>query len=111
MTSKQRFECVREMGTYTDRDAFVSDLALSSLWGDAEDAEIPPERIAELGELWDAAHRSIKEIAASAGMSNRQLSERFCISYRTVENWSAGDREPPVWVLLMMQECLGKNGN
>ena len=110
MTNRQRLECVHEMDAYTDRDAYVSDLALSSMWGDAEDAEIPPERITELGELWDAAHRGIKEIAANAGMSNRQLSERFCIPYRTVENWSAGDRQPPVWVLLMMQEIF-RNGN
>ena len=106
MTNKQRLECVREMDAYTDRDAYVSDLALSSLWDDAEDAEIPPERIAELGDLWDAAHRSIKEIAAADRMSNRQLAERFCIPYRTVEDWSAGYRKPPVWVLLMMQEIL-----
>ena len=98
------------MDAYTDRDAYVSDLALSSTWGDAEDAQIPQERIDELGELWDAAHRSVKEIAANAGMSNRQLAERFCIPYRTVEDWSAGVRTPPVWVLLMMQEVF-KNGN
>lgn len=106
MNYKIYYECICDVANYTDRDAYISDLALSSLWGDAEDAEIPPERITELGALWDAAHRSIKEIASNAGMSNRQLAERFCIPYRTVENWSAGDRQPPVWVLLMMQEIL-----
>ena len=43
-----------ETGAYTDRDAYISDLALSSIWGDSEDAEVPAERIALLGGIWDA---------------------------------------------------------
>lgn len=100
-----------EVANYTDRDAFVSDLALSYIWGDAEDAvDIPPERIDELGMIWDAYHRTVKDIAGGAGMSVRQLSVRFGIPQRTMESWasnSASGRSAPTYVMLMMQEAIG----
>lgn len=107
MTDKQRMFCISEAQNYTDRDAFVSDLALSSIWGDQEDADVPTDRISELHTIWDAVHRTVKEIAADAGLSQRKLAERFCIPYRTVENWAAGSRECPIYVRLMMQQILG----
>lgn len=107
MTDKQFMACVSEAANYSDRDAYISDLCLSSMWGDADDAEIPADRITALAAIWDACNRSIKEIAADAGLSCRKLAERFCIPYRTVENWSAGSRECPIHTRLMMQECLG----
>jgi len=98
--------CLSEALNYTDRDAYISDLALSSIWGDTEDAPIPQDRLDWLGQLWDAAHRSVKEIARDAGLSQRKLAERFAIPYRTVENWCGGQRGCPVYVKMMMQECL-----
>ena len=47
---------------YTDRDADVSDMALSSVWGPTEDAEVPAERLALLGGIWDGAHCTIPEL-------------------------------------------------
>lgn len=107
MTDKQFMACVSEAANYTDRDAYISDLCLSSMWGDAEDAPIPAERIESLGNIWYACHRSVKAIAADAGLSCRKLAERFCIPYRTIEDWSAGRRECPIYTRLMVQECLG----
>ena len=107
MTNKQFYICVGEATCYSDRDAYISDLALSTLWEDGESNEIPPERIAALGSIWDACNRSVKDIASASGISNRKLAERFCIPYRTVEDWSAGKRECSIYVRLMMQECLG----
>ena len=107
MTDKQFMLCVAEVGNYSDRDAYVSDLALSSMWGDAEDDAIPQERIEFLSQLWDACHRSVKDVAAASGMSQRSLAERFCIPYRTMDAWSVGERESPPYVRLMMQEILG----
>lgn len=89
------------------RDDFVSDWSLSSIWGDDPDAEIPADRPDQLGSIWDAAHRSVREIAALAGLSQRKLAERFCIPTRTIEDWCRGLRTPPDHVRLMMQECLG----
>ena len=107
MTDKQFTLCVSEVDNYSDPAAYVSDLALSSMWGDAEDAAIPQERIAFLSQLWDAFHRSVKEIAAAAGMSQRSLAERFCVPYRTMEDWCTGKRACKLYDRLMMQECLG----
>ena len=98
--------CLSEALNYTDRDAYIGDLALSSIWEDDEAADIPDGRLDWLGQLWDAAHRSVKEIARDAGLSQRKLAERFVIPYRTVENWCGGQRECPVYVKMMMQECL-----
>lgn len=106
MTISQYNTAVSEVSNYPDIDSYLSDLALSSLWGDAPEAEIPQQRIDELGQVWDAANRSIKEIALAAGMSQRKMAERFCIPYRTMEDWCRGVRTCPIYVRLMMQECL-----
>lgn len=99
--------CLSEAANYTDRDAYISDLALSSIWEDEAEVDIPPSRLDWLGQLWDAAHRPIKEIASAAGMSQRKLAERFGIPYKTIENWSTGRRDAPAYIRMMMQECLG----
>lgn len=54
-----------------------------------------------------SAALTISEISAKTGMSYRKLAERFHIPHRTMENWSAGIRKPPEYILLMMQEILG----
>ena len=107
MTINQYRGCIAEVFAYAERDFFVSDLALSEIWGDAPEDPIPDSRIAALGLIWDAAHRTIPEIAKAAGLSNRKLAERFCIPYRTVEDWAAERREPQLYVRLMLQQCLG----
>ena len=58
LTPAIRAALYAETGAYTDRDAYVSDMALSSVWGDAEDVEIPAERLALLGGIWDGMHDS-----------------------------------------------------
>ena len=99
--------CIAEIPAYADRDSYISDMALSPLWGDDPDTDIPQKRIDELGQVWEAANRSTKEIAVAAGLSQRKLAERFMIPYRTMEDWCRGARECPIYVRLMMQECLG----
>lgn len=107
MTIEQYRFCVTEAAACGNLDAYASDLALSEIWRDAADAEIPTERIAALEQIWRAAHRSVKDIAAAAGLSQRKLAERFCIPYRTVEDWCSGARECSIYVKLMMQQSLG----
>lgn len=107
MTDKQFLACCQEIENYQDKDAYISDMALSSIWEDAPETGITQDRIAAIGGIWDAYHRSIKDIADASGLSQRKLAERFFIPYRTVEDWSAGKRTPPAYVRLMMQECIG----
>lgn len=110
MTDKQFSICVSEVDNYSDRDAYVSDLALSSIWED-EGAEIPQSRIDTLGQIWDAVKRSPRDILEAAGMTQAGFAERFCIPRRTVESWcsrsEAERREAPVYVRLLIQEQLG----
>lgn len=107
MTDKHFIFCVNEAKNYADRDAYISDLALSTVWGDAPDMGIPSDRIEQLGSIYDAVHRSVKDIAAAAGMSCRKLAERYAIPYRTMEDWCAGKNKCPHYLRMMMQECLG----
>lgn len=96
-----------EATNYTDRDAFISDFALSSIWGDEEGTDVPEERIEWLGQLWDACRRTVKDIAKAAGMSQRKLAERFAVPYRTAEYWCSKPTACALYVRMMMQECLG----
>lgn len=106
MTIKQYVCCVQSAADYSDPDAYVSDLALSSVWG-SEEGEIPADRITALRGIYTAYHRTVKDIAAAAGLPQRKLAERFGIPYRTVEDWCRGINTCPVYTRLMMQECLG----
>ena len=107
MTSQQFSACVAEIANYSDRDAYISDLSLSSMWGDAEDAPVPEQRIADLGQIWDAAHRTFRDIAAAAGTSVRQLAMRYAIPRRTAGDWSAGKSTPQLHEMLAIQQCEG----
>lgn len=107
MTIKQYNFCVAEATTYDDRDAYISDISLSSIWDDPDGADVPSSRVDDLIGIWEAAHRSVKDIATTSGLSCRKLAERFGIPYRTIEDWSAGTRECNLYIRLMMQECLG----
>lgn len=107
MTDKQFALCCQEAANYTDRESFVADLSFSSIWGESESLEIHQNRLEKLSQIWDACHRSYKDIATATGVSNRKLAERFLIPYRTAEDWAAERRHPPLYVLLAIQECLG----
>ena len=107
MTLKQYQFCINELPEYTDADAYVSDIALSSIWEDTNSDEIPADRVEAIAKIWEAYHKSVKDIAAEAGMTQRKLADRFCIPLRTVEDWCAGKRTPPDYVRMMMQELLG----
>ena len=107
MTRSEFTTCAAEVSAHTDRAAYISDMALASLWGDAPEGEVPQQRIDELGQVWDAVNRPMREIPPAAGLSQRKLAERFMIPYRTMEDWCRGVRECPAYVRLMIQECLG----
>jgi transcriptional regulator with XRE-family HTH domain len=109
MNNKIYHTCLSEALNYSDRDAFVSDLALSSIWGDWAE-EIPASRIDWLRQIWTAAHRSIKDICKDAGLTQRGLAERFNIPARTIGNWATGERACPEYTRIMMQELLGLVG-
>lgn len=107
MTRKEFNVCAAEVAAYTDRDAYISDMALSSLWGDAPEAEIPQSRIDELGQVWDAVNRPVREIVAHTGLSQVAFASLYLIPRRTVEDWCRELRQCPLYTRLLLQEAAG----
>ena len=93
--------------TSPDRDAFVSDWSLSSVWGDAPDADIPADRIDTLARLWDAAHLTIRDIRQHTGLSQAAFATRYCIPTRTLEDWERGVRSCPDYLRLLLAKDVG----
>ena len=46
------------------------------------------------------------EILKKNGVKNSEISARFGIPMRTLQNWASGDREPPEWVLKLLDIAL-----
>ena len=106
MTDTQFVACVREVPAYADIDAYVSDLALSSMWGD-EATDIPAARIDQLRAIYAAVNRPVRTIVTASGLSQAAFAERYCIPKRTVENWCSGANECPLYTRLLLQRAEG----
>lgn len=107
MTDRQFSFCWGHTQRYTDPDAYVSDLALSSIWEDAPDADIPQDRIDALRRIWAVAHMSMRDLRSASGMAQLKYADHFCVPRRTVEDWDAGKRTPPDYVRILIARSLG----
>lgn len=98
-----------EAYAYADLDTYISDLALSTCWGDDPESEIPAavisERTIELARLWHIAHEPVR--ALLGGRSIATAAEELCMPYRTLRNWCAGDRPIAPHIRLWLAELLG----
>lgn len=90
-----------------DRAEYVSEWALSSIWGDAENADIPEDRVNDLGALWDVAHVSILEIRKFTKLNRTRFATRYLIPCRTVENWEKEINQCPDYVRLLLAQATG----
>lgn len=80
MTDKQFNAAFTAAISTPDRDAFISDWSLSSLFAGAdEEAPVDPALVEELGQVWDVAHLSVSDIRAATGLSQRAFAFRHCI--------------------------------
>ena len=52
---------------------------------------------------------TIQEFIKSSNMTHKQLSDRFGIPKRTIEDWSRGVRKCPEYVVNMMMELLERD--
>ena len=109
LTPAIRAALYAETGAYTDRDSYISDMALSSVWGDAEDEEILAERLALLGGIWDGAHCTIPDVIKKYGLTQTGFAQYFGIPLRTVQDWCGGRRGCPPYVAAMAAEILAVN--
>ena len=106
MTDTQFNLCVRETVNYTDLDAYVSDLSLSTIWGDKDGISDASIRFA-LRSIYTAVNRTPKEIVAASGLSQAAFAERYCIPKRTVEDWCRGVMKCPLYTRLLLQRAEG----
>lgn len=90
-----------------DRDVFVSEWATSSIWEDDPNEKIPAHRLRHLGQIWDAAHTTIKQIRQALGLSQIEFATRFMLSPRTVQNWEYGTTQCPEYVRLLLLQATG----
>ena len=107
MTINQYHLALTEIENYTDRDAFVSDLALSSAFPEDSDLSVTAS---ELILIWEAYHMTIRDLRTASGLSRTDFSRRFCIPIRSVENWECtgpNARECPVYVRLLIADAIG----
>lgn len=107
MTDKQFYSIFSDAlsNESASREAFVSDWALSSIWDDGQD--IPEDRIAEIGDIWDVAHLTICDIRQHTGLSQAKFAIRFCIPRRSVEDWESGTRHCPDYLRLLLAQAVG----
>lgn len=103
MTNQLRHTLYSEARNYTDPDAYVSDLALSSMWGDADS---PAERIALLRRVWDDTHCTVRELIEHCGLTQSAFARHFDIPLRTVQDWYSGRRQCPPYLITMAAELL-----
>ena len=83
-----------------DLEMYIGEFGYPDYFDDIGDT---PEKIIEnLSKIYAAANMSIGEVIKKSGMTQKQFSEKFCIPVRTVENWSAGSRDCPDYLRLML---------
>nr|DAK99151.1 MAG TPA: helix-turn-helix domain protein [Caudoviricetes sp.] len=104
MTDRQRNILVGDAKNNNDRDSFVSDWALSSIWGDDADISKAAE---QCGKIWDAVHKPMGEIRASMGLTQAQMAERLCVPKRTLENWEYKGTCPVYVRILIARVWMG----
>ena len=109
LTPTTRATLYARAGAYANRNVYISDMALSSIWGDAECTESPVERLALLGAIWDGAHCTIPELLKKHGLTQTGFAQYFNIPLRTVQDWCGGRRSCPPYVVAMAAEILSKN--
>ena len=49
---------------------------------------------------------TITEIRALSGLNKTKFAERYGIPYRTLQDWEAGKRKPPSYVLPLLERAV-----
>lgn len=98
---------ISEVEHYSDVDSYVSDMALSRIWGDPEDSAIPGERLDDLRAIYTSVNRSIRDIVTHSGLTQARFGQKYNIPTRTVENWCGGVSSCPLYARLLLQRAEG----
>ncbi len=98
--------CLCEAQEHNNEKSYIEHISELGLWNDNK-GEMPSDRLEALLKLYRASHMSFKDIVKKSGLPPRRIAERFGIPYRTVQNWTYDMASCPIYILVMIQECLG----
>lgn len=88
------------------KEIFTSNVTLSAP-DDADgclDLDAEKER---LGQIWEAARMSVREMVVASGISQTAFAKGAGIPLRTVQGWCLGERECPVYIRFLLAEHYG----
>ena len=57
-----------------------------------------------LSKIWEVAHMSINEMVAAVGLSKTNFAKETGFPFRSFQNWSLGERTPPVYIRFLLAE-------
>lgn len=49
---------------------------------------------------------TIKEIRTFTGLSQQKFGDRYCIPLRTIQDWEADKRQPPIYVVKLLERAV-----
>ncbi len=109
MNSKTFFALLEDAVVSSDKDAYVEEWAISNVFEPGKNAPIAiyDEIVHDLDNIWDIAHITFKELLSRAEITMTECSTRFCIPFRTIQDWCAGRRTPPRYIILTIAEIVG----
>lgn len=61
----------------------------------------------QLESIWDIAHLSVRDIRRHTGLTQRKFCDKFCIPYRSLEDWERGISKCPPYLRLMLAQLVG----
>ena len=87
------------------RERFISEWSSSSIFYPGENVpDINADDLADaLGNIWDVAHLTVRDIRQHLGLTQVAFAERFCVPRRTVENWEYKDKNPTYYILAIAE--------
>ena len=92
-----------------DRGRYIAEWSASSIfYPDADSPDINADDLADaLGNIWDVAHLTVRDIRQHLGLTQAAFAERFCIPRRTVENWERKGGHIPPYNILAYADITG----
>lgn len=87
-----------------DRGRYIAEWSSSIFYPEPENPDIDAGELADaLGNIWDVAHMSTRDIRQHMGLTQAAFAERFCIPRRTIEGWESGGKDKPYFVLALAE--------
>lgn len=107
MTDAQFAAAYKSALTFPDRGDFITE-QLSHGLADGEDVDgVDPALIVELGEIWDMAHLTVKDIRAHSGLSQAAFAARYMVPYRTLQDWERLEGKCTEYIKLLLANAEG----